>query len=243
MGVDGQRPVSVLDCGGIGAVFSAVELGEFSGQSAEARLEDLAWLGPRVWRHEAVIERVMRQAPVLPARFATLFTSVGSLERSVLDRREAIGRFFAQLGRQQEWAVKGMLRRAGAPAAVERPPAASPGARYMQQKRSQAQWQRDFNSRLKDFCRQAAEALGADAGGFRERKLIAGMTPGEGAETLFHWAFLLTPEALVNFRARLDRLNGCEAFPGLLLAPTGPWPAYTFAPDLSAAAQALGAQL
>ena len=56
----------------------------------------------------------MSQAPVLPARFATLFTSVDSLQQSVLEHREAIAGFFAQLGDQQEWAVKGLLDRAGA---------------------------------------------------------------------------------------------------------------------------------
>jgi hypothetical protein len=84
IGVDGQRPVSVRDCGEIGAVLSEVELAEFCGESSEAHLQDLAWLGPRVCRHEAVIEELMSRVPVLPARFATLFTSVDSLQRSVL---------------------------------------------------------------------------------------------------------------------------------------------------------------
>ena len=40
---------------------------------------DLAWVAPRVCRHEAVIEEAMRQSPVLPARFATLFQTIASL--------------------------------------------------------------------------------------------------------------------------------------------------------------------
>src|ERR1035441_10314340 len=80
-GVGEDRPVSFQACEGISAVFSEVELGEFCGDSAEARLRDLAWLGPRVCRHEAVIDQVLCHGPVLPARFATLFTSVDSLRR------------------------------------------------------------------------------------------------------------------------------------------------------------------
>src|ERR1035438_4586452 len=90
IGVDGRHSVSVRACGEMGAVLSEVELGEFCGETAEARLQDLAWLGPRVCQHEAVIEEVMGQTPVLPARFATLFTSLDSLNRSVLEHREAI---------------------------------------------------------------------------------------------------------------------------------------------------------
>ena len=137
IGVDGQRPVSVRACGEIGAVLSEVEVGEFCGESAEARLGDLAWLGPRVCRHEAVIEEVMRQAPVLPARFATLFTSVESLQRSVLERREAIAQFFAQLGDRQEWAVKGLLNRAGA---LESPVASGQPARFCAHAGGEARW-------------------------------------------------------------------------------------------------------
>jgi hypothetical protein len=247
MGVDGQHPVSVRACGEMGAVFSEVEWGEFCGEAAEAHLQDLAWLGPRVCRHEAVIEEVMRQAPVLPARFATLFTSVNSLEQTVLEHREAIAGFFAQLGDQREWAVKGLLHRAGAPArrGSPGPPApepsalaTAPGARYFQEKRIQAQWERDFNVRLKEFCRRAAAALGAQAGGFRERKVVVSVAADTDAEVVWNWAFLLSPAALEEFRVRLDRFNGGEAFPGLMLTLTGPWPPYSFAPDLSAGAKA-----
>jgi hypothetical protein len=203
-------------------------------------------LGPRVFRHEAVIEELMSRAPVLPARFATLFTSVDSLQQSVLARREAIAGFFDRLGDQREWAVKGLLDRAGAlrglglslrAAAQEPAPATSPGARYFQEKRIQAQCERELNLRLKEFCRRAAAALGAEAGGFRERKALAPVPSGTDAEIVLNWAFLVSPAALADFRARLGRFNGGEAFAGLTLPLTGPWPPYSFAPDLSAGAK------
>jgi hypothetical protein len=242
IGVDGRHPASVHACGEMGAVLSEVELGEFCGETAEARLQDLAWLAPRICQHEAVIEEVMGQAPVLPARFATLFTSLDSLKRSVLEHREAITGFFSQLGDKQEWAVKGLLNRSYAPgrlglpsqlAAEESAPGASPGARYFQEKRIKAQWERDFNFRVKEFCRRAAAALAANAGSFRERKVLAPVTPETDAEAVLNWAFLVSPAVLDEFRERLERLNGGEAFPGLMLTLTGPWPPYSFVPDLS----------
>ena len=247
IGVDGKPGVAVRACGGMGAVFSPVELEEFCGESADTRLQDLAWLGPRVCRHEAVVEEINHCVPVLPARFATLFTSLDSLQRFVLERRDAVARFFAQLGDQREWAVKGLLDRgqalagpglAGRPAVDERAPAASPGARYFEEKRIQAQRERDFSVRLKKFCRRAAAALAEHAGSFRERKVPAPVTAETGAEVVLNWAFLVSPAALAEFRGRLARLNEGEAFPGLMLLPTGPWPPYSFVPDLSAGAPA-----
>ena len=241
IGVDGGRPVEVRACGEIAAALSEVELAEFCGESAEARLQDLAWLGPRICRHEAVIEELMSRAPVLPARFGTLFTSVDSLQQSVLAHAEGITDFFAQLGDQQEWAVKGLLDRAGAlrglgvsVLAAEAAPAAAPGARYFQEKRIQAQCERDLNLRLKEHCRRAAAVLGRESGGFRERRVPGPGAAGSDVEVVLNWAFLVSPAALIDFRARLDRFNGAEEFPGLTLTVTGPWPPYSFAPDLSA---------
>jgi len=249
----------VRACGGIGVVFSPAELEEFCGESADAHLQDLAWLGPRVCRHEAVIEEVNHRVPVLPARFATLFNSLDSLQRFVLEHRDAVAKFFTRLADQREWAVKGLLDRPqalqhltgvrascgagafacqgpgspGRPAADERASAASPGARYFEEKRIKAQWERDFNLRLKEFCRRAAAALAEHAGSFRERKVLAPVEAATDAEVVLNWAFLVPPPALDEFRGRLARLNEGEAFPGLRLTLTGPWPPHSFVPDLS----------
>jgi hypothetical protein len=234
-------------CGGIGAVLSQVELEEFCGESADARLQDLAWLGPRVCRHEAVIEEVNSHVPVLPAGFATLFTSWDSFERFVLEHRDAVTGFFTELGDQREWAVKGLLDRGRArqvpgapdgPATDERAPAASPGARYFEEKRIQAKWEREFNLRLREFCRRAAAALAEHAGSFRERKLPAPVEAETDAEVVLNWAFRVSPAALDEFRGRLARLNGGEAFSGLTLTLSGPWPPYSFVPHLSVGAKA-----
>ena len=245
IGVDGQPGVMVRGCGEMGAVFSQAELGEFCGESADAHLQDLAWLGPRVCRHEAVIEEVNSRVPVLPARFATLFTSPESMQRFVVEHREAVAGFFTELGDQREWAVKGLLDRGQAlagpgpmsrPAADERAPAASPGARYFEEKRIKAQWEREFNLRLKELSRRAAAALAEHAGGFRERKVLTPVEAATGVEVVLNWAFLVSPAALDGFRNCLARLNEGGAFPGLTLTAAGPWPPYSFVPDLSVGA-------
>ena len=242
VGVDGKPGVMAGACGEIGAVFSQAELEEFCGEAADAHLQDLAWLGPRVCRHEAVIEEINNRVPVLPARFATLFTSWDSLQRFVVEHRDAVIGFFTRLGGQREWAVKGLLDRglalegpgsAGRPAVDARAPAASPGARYFDEKRIKAQWERDFNLRLREFCRRAAAALAEHAGSFRERKVPAPVEAATGAEAVLNWAFLVSPPALDEFRECLARFNQGEAFPGLTLTLTGPWPPYSFVPDLT----------
>ena len=241
-GVDGRHATQLRVYEESCAAYCEVDLDEFVGDRAEAQLQDLAWLGPRVCRHEVVIEQIMKQAPVLPARFATLFSSLDSLDQFVLEHREGIAGFFTELGSQQEWAVKGLLDRAGALERLSHPaeeePAGSLGGRYLQERRIKAQAEREFNQRLRTFCQHVAAVLGAHAGGFRERKVVAPAAEGTTAEVVLNWAFLIPPEDLEDFRARLQRFNDDEAFPGLLLALNGPWPPYSFVPDLSGGAQA-----
>ncbi|MGP8258606.1 MAG: GvpL/GvpF family gas vesicle protein [Acidobacteriaceae bacterium] len=236
-GVEQRHPVLLSVCEEACAVYSEVVLGEFAGESAEANMQDLAWLGPRVCRHESVIEQIMSQTPILPARFATLFSSLDSLRQFVVEHRAAIAKFFAALGNKQEWAIKGLLDRAGALDGLFHPAAqeltGSPGTRYFQEKRIKAQLQREFDQRLREFSQRAATALATHAVGFRERKVLTPVAEGSGAEIVLNWALLIPPEAFVDFNACLKRFNGGDAFPGLMLTLSGPWPPYSFAPDLS----------
>jgi hypothetical protein len=242
-GVDGRHVTRLRVCGGSCAAYCEVDLDEFVGEQAEVQLQDLAWLGPRVCRHEVVIEQIMKQSPVLPARFATVFSSLDHLDQFVLEHQEGIAGFFAQLGSQQEWAVKGLLDRAGAletlSYSAEEKPAASLGGQYLQERRIKARAGRELNQRLRTFCRHVVAALGAHAGGFRERKVVAAAATEEPAtEVVLNWAFLIPPEDLGDFRASLQGFNSDEEFPGLLLALSGPWPPYSFVPDLSGSAHA-----
>ncbi len=246
-GVDERSRVSLWFCDEIGALLSEVPLDDFRGEEAEARLRDLSWLGPRVCRHEAVIEEAMRHGPVLPARFATLFASADSLRGFVLRHRSAIAGFFSEIGDQQERAVKGLLirarareamRAAGRTAADEASgPTASPGARYFARKRMDAGLDRQLGLWLKETGRRAAEELRVLAGGFRERKVLGLEAAGDGAEEIWNWAFLVPPAALAGFRERIEELNSGHAAYGLSLRMAGPFPPYTFAPALSAEAQ------
>ncbi|MDP2999723.1 MAG: GvpL/GvpF family gas vesicle protein [Bryobacterales bacterium] len=246
-GVDERSGVSLWFCDEIGALLSEVPLDSFRGEQAEARLQELSWLGPRVCRHEAVIEEAMRHGPVLPARFATLFASADSLRAFVLRHRSAIAEFFSEIGAQQEWAVKGLLvrararetmRAAGRTAAEEASPqTASPGARYFAQKRIDAGLDRQLSLWLKETGRRAAEELRAPAGGFRERKVVGLEAVEDGAQAVWNWAFLVPPAALADFRERIEGLNSEHAAFGLSLRMAGPFPPYSFAPALSAGAQ------
>ncbi len=229
-----EADVFVRPCGDISAVLSEANREEFCGEGSDARLADLAWLAPRVFRHEAVVEHVMGQSPILPARFATLFSSLGSLQSFILEYRDAITGFFAHLGDKREWAVKGLLDRtlAGRTAqSLPRQLVDSPGKNYLQQKRSEAEAGAQMSLWLRAACQEAADELEQQASAFRERQLWNGSDSNE-PEVILNWAFLVPGGGEADFRRLVTALDERHHASGLSFALSGPWPPYSFAPAL-----------
>jgi hypothetical protein len=87
-----------------------IDASEFSGPDAEANLENLEWLTPRVLVHQQAVDAIAALGPVLPARFATLFSSLTSLRQHVVQWQNAIVDFFQQVSDKREWGCKVYVR-------------------------------------------------------------------------------------------------------------------------------------
>jgi len=228
-------------CPDVCAVVSEIPEEDFCGQEAERRMQDLAWMGPRALYHEAVVERVMRDSPVLPARFGTLFTSPESLAEFLHLHHQTILRFLEQVSGQDEWSVKGLLRRREAAQELasaalagreEQLATLPPGRRYFEEQRTRAATERELGLWLKETCRQLASDLARQASRFCECPVVFRETAESNVELVLNWAFLLPRSATTAFRAQIGELNAHHAMRGLTLELSGPWPPYRFVPPL-----------
>lgn len=238
-GVDDARALELISFRDIVAVMSAVKRDDFCGPEAEARMKDLAWLGPRACRHEAVTESVMRTSPVVPVRFATLFSSRERLAAWLASHYAAVAGTLEQFTAHQEWSVRGTLaaRKAQAPlvaAALARGArSASPGVRYLEERRIRTNIGQELNTWLEGVCERIAQLLLQRAAEFRERPVGPKVSDDEGSPVL-NWAFLVASERVGEFHACIDEINAAHAEQGLVLACSGPWPPYSFCPALDA---------
>jgi hypothetical protein len=242
-GVDGHHPLFVLrGSPDLGAVVSEVLLQDFCGPAAELRMQELAWVGPRAFRHEAVVEQVMRHSPVLPARFGTLFSSQESLAEFLDMHRKTISQFLERVADQEEWSAKGLLDRKQAVQALmsgslaaqqEQLAALPPGIRYFQEQRIRAGAEKELSLWLNETCRQVASDLMKQASDFRECQVVPREPPESGTEVVLNWAFLLPRGASAAFRLRINQVNAGHATTGLVFELSGPWPPYRFVPPLS----------
>lgn len=91
---------------GLYAVVSRVCPGEFSKENLKKNLADLEWVKVRVSLHEKVVEEIMKNACVIPFKFATLFNSEDSLKLSLEKNAQVFRENFKKLEGKEEWGVK-----------------------------------------------------------------------------------------------------------------------------------------
>jgi hypothetical protein len=240
-GIDPAHPLVAEAVAGVTAVLCAVSLEDFSGAAARDRLADLAWVAPRALRHEAVIMAALRQAPVLPVRFGSVFSSAAALAAVLERHREVLAEFFRATAGQQEWtlkayadmaAVKARWLAAGLAAAKNQPEDLSPGKRYFQEQKIKGRVAGEVSAWLGGIADETVAAFQAVASASSRCRLLGQELTGRDDEMFLH-AALLVPEASV---ARLQHLTGewnaRHGSAGLRLEPSGPWPPYHFTPVL-----------
>ena len=225
----------------VAVIFARVPLEEWEGAEAEACLQDSKWLIPRALAHEQVVEAYLAQAPVLPVRFGAVFSSATALTEFVTLRIGEISGFLDRMRGFEEWAVKGILdlgrmeqwltstdavlaeRRRNLPE--------SPGTRYFQEKRLKAdllKLSRQWGSALAETLSEELNPCAVEVHLLRAQKMAEA-----DREMLFHAAFLVSCTAVGAFQGHVERLQEQHALQGLTLEISGPWPPYSFCPELA----------
>lgn len=241
-GIDGEHPPFCWRCGDLAAILSLVSREEFCGPPADSNLQDLTWLGPRIHRHQAVLEQAMRFGSILPARFGTLFSSLAVLDQFMERHREAIVDFLERVAGREEWAVKGLLDRARAEEELCRRqqaegkvlPASSPGLAYLQEQRLRLKAGQELEDWLAGACSALLEELTPLAAEASARQVRSRQTTGADQEMVLNWAFLVPQSAAGEFQKRVQQTNAGQALAGLTFTLSGPWPPYSFCPELAA---------
>lgn len=229
-GVEEGHPPFSHEYGGLAALVSEVPVALFAGKAGETNLQDIAWVGPRACRHEAVIEQAMTGGPVYPLPFGTLFSSLAALEEKMAICREGIETVLKRVAGCEEWGVKGTLDRPEALDALLRARLESgrlalpeaPGRRHLEARRQRRTLEPELPRWLDHLISTLETELHPLARGRVHRRTVG--TEGGG----FNWAFLVPAAGAEAFGQRLAEATQRYAASGLTLHCTGPWPPYSF---------------
>jgi hypothetical protein len=202
----GDTALAGLAAGGLLAVVSRAPQGEVPLTRAN------------LLRHEQVVEALMAERGVLPARFGTTAS-----DHELVEALERHGPELAQSLERVRGRVELALRVID-PAANERPPArpsraaVGDGRGYMQALLEAERQQARLRAAMDEIAGQISAALAPLADGSTQ-------SSPEGRQ-LLKAAYLVRREGLEALRRGIDAQRA--AHPGLAFLATGPWPAYSF---------------
>ena len=160
-----------------------------------------------LWRHEDVVEALMRDRDLLPVRYGTRVRDEAAAARAVAERHRELR---AALDRVRG-AVELSLRVVGP--AEPPPPQHADGNEYMRAKARRG-------ARRERAVATIHEPLSLLARQSRKR-------PAGSESELLRGAYLVDRAAVDSFTCLVERLE--SAAPDLRLLCTGPWPPYSFA--------------
>jgi hypothetical protein len=105
-GIDQSKRFGLATIDGVSAVFTAVNAEAFSQEAIDSRAGDLEWLGAIGYRHQAVVQDVMKKTAVVPLRAFTLFSSEEALRAYLHENAEMLRKVLDRLDGKQEWTLQ-----------------------------------------------------------------------------------------------------------------------------------------
>jgi hypothetical protein len=180
-----------------------------------------------VLRHEAAVEAIRTQTPMLPVRFGTVFHDAESLRRALERQYGVLVADLARLGDKQEFGLSALWTtpaRDGARAArVDQtsPPAEgrAGGAAYLRSRVEEVRRQDELRVRAQTLAGELNAVLSPPAIEYRQ---TLAPTPRLALRT----AYLLEPGDAEAFKQAFERVRQSRKEIRLLLS--GPWPPYSF---------------
>jgi hypothetical protein len=222
----GGEPVRMLAAGDeLWLSVSTVPAAAYGETALQARLQDLAWVGPRALAHEAVVEQFLACRAVLPMQLFTLFTSderaVGHVER----QGAHIARILERIERHVEWGLRLTWDEQAARPAPSATVARS-GVDYLTHKKDLLASGRSQWTAARTAADHLYQSLGSEVAASCRHKGTEEGAPD--SRVLLDAAFLVRADQGGAFRALLRRQARVLDAAGIAVALTGPWPPYNF---------------
>jgi hypothetical protein len=207
--------------GGIWAVVADAPLDRFSGEALQNELQDVDALSRHALAHASMVEFFFRNAPVIPLKLFTLFSSDDVARANLRARAARLARMFAGLRGHEEWGVRIFAGR------VEEESASllASGRDYLATKKRLLDQTvappraivRAVNGSLTAIGKLAARA-----------KKEAFPPPGKGRPYVAGASYLVRTSRRREWEKAIASLAATLAHQGHRLEMSGPWPPYHF---------------
>jgi hypothetical protein len=235
-----EQRLAVHSVGSVAALIGIVPIADYCGVDAERRLADVAWLAPRVRHHAELVEWAMQGSSVFPVPFGTLFTSLDSLNAFIQAHEATIADFLDDVADKEEWELRAGTRFDSPEILDQLACSAWPGWQEMSKGARYLRLCRDRNALL-DFGRAEAAALVGDFIAELQPLTAAVRRHGAGrrsdssaTEPIARYALLVPKTTIASLSERIREMAVCASARHVAITLSGPWPPFSFRPDLNA---------
>lgn len=106
-GVDGERiAIESVEDGGLHAIVSRVPHADFNEEALEQRTADTDWLADLALRHQGVVGWLHENGDVVPMRLLAVFNSIDSVGDWLRSDRSRLQRIVKDLAGREEWTIR-----------------------------------------------------------------------------------------------------------------------------------------
>lgn len=240
VGVEDDGSPSLVPHEDLAAVVSHVPLAEFEEERLREHLADMSWVERTARAHEHVLEMIAGVTTLIPMRMCSIYHAEDGVREMLTREHDALNAALEHLRGRAEWGVKVFaVQPPPAPAESSEPEAdeqLSTGTDYMRQRQTERDARWSVDEELHEASLVIHERLSETA---VEAITAAPQRPevsGHEGQMLLNGVYLVESERERAFLGRVEQLRDEYAPHGLVLEPTGPWPAYNFVPGAIGAA-------
>jgi hypothetical protein len=238
-GVDPHHPVQAIAHGDLLALMSAVALAEYDLKALEAHLQDRSWLEFLAMAHQRVMTELLESYTLLPLKLCTLYTDEERARAALADNAEQFRAALDRIEGAVEWGVKAYCDKAVLAAWAEHSApqlsqlantvaSASPGARYMLQKRLQRAAQQASEELRHSYAQASHLLLSEHARAAEQSPPQPAQIHGRSDDMVLNGAYLVDTTQKDTFATAIKELQAQYGPCGFSFVLTGPWPAYSF---------------
>lgn len=221
------------------AIVNKVKESEFGEENLKTNLADLEWIKVKASIHEKVIEGIMKNACVIPFKFATLFNTADNLKTMLGQHLEEFKDILKKLEDKEEWGVKiycdleklkeVIIQEDGEILNIDREIKSSlPGKAYLLKKKKEELLDRAATKKLNEYGQASFDTLREKSLEARINKLLPKEVTERNDEMILNSAFLINKDKVEDFLNIVEDLRTKYTDKGLFFDCTGPWPPYNF---------------
>jgi hypothetical protein len=230
-----ETRLELVSHGRISALVEPVADEDFSPRVLDDKLQSLEWVAAQASKHQAVLEHVMREIPVVPARLCTIFSGPAALRARLGEQEPRFDALLDALEGREEWSIKVFCHRAmleqdiATREDLANPPnaPAAPGMAFLYHKRRRAEIARLVDRAIDDCTDDVLDHVEHLAFDTRQRSLLSDRATGRTDAMLLNVAALLDHGADVALAHDLDEVSRHHG-ERFAIELCGPWPAYSF---------------